>query len=181
MDNDIMIFSKINQHMVEGLMIHDGLHQMFLFLNLCVFADQQEEQYKDENRSYRLLNKYYITHRNMLINSSKPDASINPIPEDWYQKNRFDVSSEDIKKAVSYAINLWVDWERKTKELYTDCYNKLMEYGFAAEANFISGFITEVDEELARAESLLLELEAMRYDVIEIVKMNEIDKHGRKK
>lgn len=166
--------------MVEGLMVHDGLYQMFLFLNLYVFANQQEEQYKDENKSYRLLNKYYITHRNMLINQSKPDASISPIPDDWYQKNRFDVSQEDIKKSVSYAINLWVDWERNTKELYTDGYNKLMEYGFAAEADFISKFIIDVDEELARAESLLLELEAMKYDVIEIVKMNEVNsKHNK--
>lgn len=175
MDNDALIFSKINSHMVEGLMLHDGLCQMFLFLNLCVFAKQQENQYKDENKNYRKLNKYYITHRNMLIGKEKPDVSVAPIPDDWYEKNRFDVSPDDIKKAVSYAINLWVDWERRTKELYTDGYNKLLEYGFAAEADFVSKIIVDVDDELARAESLLLALEAMKYDVIEIVKMNEIN------
>ena len=170
--NETSVFSLIRAHMLEGLMFHDQMYNAFLFLRLYKFAKEHKNHYRDESKCFQQLNKYFITHRNQLIEDAKLDFS-NVIPSELYGKTRFDVTDEDIKNYVIYLTDGWVDWERKTKELYTECYNKLIEYGFAAESAFIMNLVKNVDDELAEAESLQLELEALGYDVIEIMKMNE--------
>ena len=171
-ENETSVFSVIRSHMLEGLMFHDQMYNAFLFLRLYEFAKDHKNHYKEENKSFKKLNKYYITHRNMLIEEINPNIS-SIIPQDLYKKTRFDIDNNEFQKHVAYLIDEWVDWERKTKELYTEGYNKLVESGFAAESEFIMKLVKDVDNELAVAESLQLELEAMKYDVIEIMKMNE--------
>ena len=173
MTNEASVFSKINVHMLEGMMLHDELYRAFLYLNLYQFAKKHKERYVDEAREYRKLNKYYITHRNNMIEEIAPDVHNRVILSDWYSKSRFDFGPDDICTYVSSAINTWVDWERQTKELYTEGYNKLIEYGFAAEADYVMKLVKAVDEELAEAEALQIELEAIKYDIIEIMRMNE--------
>lgn len=172
-ENETSVFSLIRTHMLEGLMFHDQAYNAFLFLRLYKFADEHKKHYKEENKSFRNLNKYYITHRNKLIEEKKPDFSNSVITSEIYTKTRFDITDDELRKQVRYLIDRWVDWERKSKELYTEGYNKLIEYGFAAESKVIMKLVKDVDDELAEAESLQLELEAMNYDVIEIMKMNE--------
>lgn len=171
-ENESCVFSKINSHLLEGLMFHDELYRLFLFLNLDVFAKEHKKRYEEESKSYRKLNKYYITHRNSLIEQQTPDSSNRVIPDDWYEKSRFDILPEDVCNYVSSALVAWVNWERETKELYTDAYNKLIEFGFAAEANYVMNLVKDVDDELAEAESLLIKLEDVKYDIVEIIEMN---------
>lgn len=172
-ENETSVFSLIRSHMLEGLMFHDQMYNAFLFLRLYKFAKDHKKHYKEENKSFKKLNKYYITHRNKLIEETKLDFSNSVIQPEMYKKTRFDVTDDDIRNYVAYLMDLWVDWERKSKELYTEGYNKLIEYGFAPESEIIMDLVKDVDDELAEAESLQLELEAMKYDVIEIMKMNE--------
>ena len=118
------------------------------------------------------INKYYITHRNALID----ERPVNPssyIPVEWKKMNRFQLTKDDIQKAVIFAINSWVEWEQQTKTFYTDCYNDLMKTGFAAEAEEVMDLLKDVDKELSEAESLQLYLEAIKYDMVEIMEINK--------
>lgn len=173
MENESSVFANVNKHLLEGLMLHDELYRLFLFLNLKVFAKEQKNHYNEESKAYRNLNKYYITHRNCFIKQEYPNSTDRVITSDLYSKNRFDLDSDDVCSFVSSAIVAWVDWERQTKELYTEAYNKLIEFGFGAEANYIMCLLTDVDKELAEAESLLIKLEDIKYDIVEIIEMNE--------
>lgn len=172
MNEDRAIFSDLNAHMVEGVMLHDQLYQFFMFLRLYVFAKQQKKRYDEETKSRRKLNEYYICHRNSLLSDSKVNAS-NIIPMEWYQKTRYDMQPEDIRKAVRYALSTWCSWEKQTKDLYSESYRTLLNNGFTAEAQHVLKLLKDVDEELKEAEDLLLYYEAMNFDPIEIMEDNE--------
>lgn len=172
MNDDRSIFARINAHLIEGIMFHDQMYELYLFIRLYSFASLHKKQYFSESKTRKRLNKYFITHRNMLIEETKLNTS-SIIPVEWYSKDRFSITPDDVRKATMYSVSSWVEWEKRTKELYTEGYNKLMELGFAAEADFILSIIRDVDEELAYAESLQLRLEAIGYDVIEILAMNK--------
>lgn len=171
MDEIKAIFAAINSHMVEGVMLHDQLYQLFLFLRLNKYAKEQKKRYDEESKARQKLNEYYIKHRNSLIDNKR--VIINDlIPVEWYQKDRFSIEGGDVSKAVRYAINTWTDWERRTKDLYADSYGSALRLGFMAEADYILTLVKDVDKELAEAEDLHLFLEAINYDVIEIMDKN---------
>lgn len=172
MNEDRAIFSDINAHMVSGVMLHDQLYQMFLFLRLYKFAKEQKKRYDEETKSRRALNKYYICHRGCMLSDSKVNAS-SVIPIEWYQKSRYDMQPEDIRKAVNFALSTWCNWEKETKDFYSVSYHKLFDNGFMAEANYVSKLLDDVDNELAEAEDLLLYFEAMNFDPIEIMEYNK--------
>jgi len=167
------IFSELNSHMLQGLMMHDQLYRLFLFLRLYKFAKFHKKQYREEDKAYKKLNKYYICKQNKLI----PDIPVNVtsivIPLDWQTKTRFDISPNEIRDAVRLAISIWADWERKTKELYSQAYMGLLNTGYTAEAEHVVKLLRAVDKELSEAEDLQLRLNAIDYDIIEIMDMED--------
>ena len=78
-----------------------------------------------------------------------------------------------MRNAVQFSIGTWVDWERRTKELYSASYRKLIDLGYVAEAQHIAKLLKDVDKELSEAEDLQIRLNAIGYDLIEIMDMNE--------
>lgn len=172
MDEIKTIFSNINSHMVEGVMLHDQLYQLFMFLRLYKYAKKQRVRHDEESKARQKLSEYYIKHRGRLIESKR--ISVNDvIPIEWYQKDRCSITSEDISKALKYAINVWVSWEQQTKDLYAESYTHSLELGFVAEASYILNLLKDVDDELEKAESLQMFLESIRYDIIEIMDINK--------
>lgn len=172
MNSDADIFAKVVNHMLTGVMFHDQMYQFFLFLRLYSFAKDHKKRYEEESKAYHKINKYYITHRNKLI-ETRPVKPKDYIPNEWYKLTRFESTPEDMQKAVSYGVDAWSSWEADTKGFYTDCYNDLMHMGFAAEADVVLDLVKDVDKELSEAESLKLYLEAIKYDVVEIMEMNK--------
>ena len=150
-------------------MMHDQLYRMFLFLRLYKFAKFHKKQYREEDTAYKNLNKYYIRKQNKFIVENGVNASNHIIPLDWYSKTRYDLTSDEIRNAVQFSIGFWVDWERRTKELYAASYKKLLDFGYVAEAQHIGKLLKDVDKELSEAEDLQIRLNAIGYDLIEIM------------
>lgn len=167
------IFSEINSHMLQGIMMHDQLYRLFLFLRLYTFAKFHKKQYREEDTNYKKLNKYYIRKQNKLITEGPVNASNTIIPLEWHSKTRYDLSADEVRNAVQFSIGTWVDWERRTKELYSASYRKLIDLGYVAEAQHIAKLLKDVDKELSEAEDLQIRLNAIGYDLIEIMDMNE--------
>ena len=165
------IFSEINSHMLQGIMMHDQLYRLFLFLRLNKFAAFHKKQYREEDDNYKALNKFYITHQNKLIAEGRFSTS-DLIPIDWYEKTRYDISPADIRNCVRFSISAWVNWERSTKELYSVSFRKLLDEERVDEANFVNELLKDVSKELNKAEELQLYLDAIDYDIIEIMDMN---------
>lgn len=167
------IFFEISSHMIQGIMMHDQLYRLFLFLRLYKFAKFHKKQYREEDNSYKKLHKYYICKQNKFIEEIGVDTPSIVIPPSWNAKTRFDISPDEIRDAVRNAIETWADWERKTKELYSVSYMKLFNSGYTAEAEHIVKLLQDVDEELSEAEDLLLWLKAIDYDIIELMDREE--------
>lgn len=162
------IYNKLNEHMINGLMLHDQLANYYDFLGLEGYKRCHEYHYFMENVAYRSLNRYFINHHNMLIPEAEfTNESI--IPESWYNHVRSDVDTATKKNGVKMGLTKWVEWERKTKKLYEQMYQELMNIDEVASACKIKCFIQDVDKELKSAERYWLNKEAIGYDMNAII------------
>lgn len=158
------IFSLVAEHMVEGLMTHAQLADMYNFLGLKGYQKCHEYHYYCENIGFRDITDYYLTHYNKLV-KERPFKNPDIIPEEWGQFNRFQVDEVTRKAYMQYGIEKWVEWERVTKGLYQDYYQELMKNGSIAAALKLEEYIKDVDEELSSAEQELLFCSSIDYDI----------------
>lgn len=98
------IFSELSEHMLRGLMFHEELANYFAFLTLDGYSYCHEYHYEEESRSYRELNRYYITHYNKLISKKGGLDAPQLIPTNWYAYTRKDVDANVKRSAVKEAM-----------------------------------------------------------------------------
>ena len=163
------IFSEISEHMLKGLMFHEELANYFAFLALDGYSCCHEYHYKEESHSYRELNKYYITHYNKLIPKKGHIDAPQLIPTNWYAYTRKDVDAGVKRNAVKEAMQVWVNWEKETKELYEKKYIELCETKDVAAALLVKCLVKDVDNELKYAEEQMMALNTSNYDIIYIL------------
>ena len=169
------IFSKIANHMLDGMMTHEELANYYDFLNLKGYKRCHEYHFMDELLNYRMLSRYYINHYNQLIPdliAKQPEV----IPNDWYSHNRQDVDPSTIRAYTEKAFTMWVEWEKQTKSLYEECYSQLLSIDEIAAADIVLKLIKDVDKELKKAERHMLHLNAINYDIVAIMDIQE-EKH----
>ena len=158
------IFTKLSDHMIKGLMVHEQFANYYDFLNLKGYRLEQEHQYIEESRSYRRLYSYYINHFNKLIESGKiEDPKI--IPESWYKHTRFDVDSSTKRKAVENGFSEWKKWEEKTHSFYCEMYKELIEINDISSAIFLEKLIKDVSTELYKINQTILLLKSSEYSI----------------
>lgn len=163
------IFSKLADHMIKGLMIHESLANYYEYLNLHGYSHFHEKQYREESKSYRNLNLYYIKHYRMMIPESKPDTKLDIIPSEFYGRSSLTLETRAIRQYVKMGLEKWVKWETDTKTLYQEMYSELIAIKEIASAMFIEGLIADVDEELCKAQSYLMTKQTVDYDILSIV------------
>lgn len=157
--------------MIEGIMLHDQLYQIFLFVRLNKYANVQKERHKEETKARRRLNEYFIKHNNRLIKETGINFG-NVIPIEWYDKSRFDFSIDDVRKTAIFAFRTWVQWEKDTKILYEKMYYDLITEHFISDAEHVLDLIKDVSKELNEAEEQMLYLDNVGYDPVEIMELN---------
>lgn len=167
------IFSELNDHLLKGLMFHEELANYFAFLSLEGYSCCHEYHYEDESRSYRELNKYYITHYNKLIQKKGGLDAPQLIPANWHAYTRKDVDTNVKRNAVKEAMQVWVNWETETKEMYEKKYVELYDTKDIAAALFVKKLIEDVDDELKYAEEKMMALSASGYDIVYILDEQE--------
>lgn len=175
------IYSKIAEHMINGMMFHEQMANYYDFLGLQGYKRCHEYHYLAETCAYRGVCRYFINHHNMLIPESRFDNE-SVIPDSWYNHVRSDVDVSTKKNAVKTGLTKWVEWERKTKHLYEEMYKEAMEIGEVASACKIKELIHDVDCELKKAERYWLNKEAINYDIGAIIaeQKHKHDKYKRK-
>lgn len=162
------IYSKLSEHMIQGMMFHDQMSNYYDFLGLQGYKRCHEYHFLAETLNYRSLCRYFINHHNMLIPETRFDNT-SVIPEGWYSHVRGDVDVATKKNAVKTGLTKWVEWERETKRLYQQMYQELMNIGEVASACKIKCFIADVDCELKKAERYWLNKEAIEYNMESII------------
>lgn len=144
------IYGELAAHMVKGLMYHDQLSHYFAFLNEDSHADKHREAYLKESKAYSKFCKYYICHHGKLVPEQRIDNP-NVIPSSWRKYTKEDVDDSTRVNGVNTALDIWVNWERDTKALYSKMYNEFVNMGAVADAMFLCDYIRDVDHELAQA------------------------------
>ena len=162
------IYSKLSEHMINGMMLHDQLANYYDFLGLKGYKRCHEYHFLDETLNYRSLCRYCINHHNILIPEPRFDNE-SVIPESWFNHVRSDVDVSTKKNAIKSALTKWVEWERDTKKLYQQMYKELMNIDEVASACKVKEFIKDVDMELKKAERYWLNKEAIGYDMSVII------------
>lgn len=170
------IFAKLSQHMVQGIMFHEGMVDYYNFMNLPGYAACHCWHAKCEAKSRRALREWYIRHCGRLVPHHANSAQ-DVIPANWYNYTQMEVSPSDIQKAVRDGLEKWVEWETQTKAMYENAYSALMQEGHIAAACFVRDLVLDVSEELATAQRYLLNKKAGGYDIGAI--LSEQDKDSR--
>ena len=158
------IFSKISAHMIKGLMTHEQLANYYCFLGYDGYSNCHNEHYKDESEAFRALNRYYLKHHNKLINEERVENP-NVIPSSWYGYLRSDVDVSTRIKALKDGIDIWIDWEKETVELYSEMYRELCDISEFVDAEYIKNLMLDAKMEYTNAVQLKLCLESVDYDL----------------
>lgn len=175
------VFSKIAEHMINGMMFHEQMANYYDFLGLQGYKRCHEYHYLDETIAYRKICRYYINHYSKLI--AEPSFNnVSAIPENWYSHIREDVDTNTKRSAVQSGIEKWVIWERETKRLYEDMYKELIGLGEVAGAMKVQELVCDVDHELKKAERYWLNKQAVDYNISDIIaeQKSEHKKYKRK-
>lgn len=162
------IFSKLSSHMIQGMMTHEQLMNCYEFLGLSGYAACHEYHYLSETKGYIKLCRYKVKHFGTLIQNKKvTDPEI--IPTSWLEASRDLTDFQTRKKAMSAAIDTWIDWEEQTKRLYNDCYKAFYELNEMAAADLVLSYINSVEEEIVFAKEERLKKIAMDFDIVSIL------------
>lgn len=162
------IFTKILNHMVKGLMVHEQLANYYDFLGLQGYRRCHEYHFLSESRCYRKLYHYYIKKYNKLLPEFRFENP-NIIPQDWLAYYRQQVNMKTKRSAVKEGLDQWIKWEGSTCTLYEKMYKELIDLGEFAAAEEISKLIKEVEEELQTAEQYQLNKLSIDYDMTSII------------
>ena len=158
------VFARIDQHMIEGIMIHSDFVDYYTFLNLPGYAACHCWHSMCEAKSRQKVHDYYLTHHGRLIPYVNPQNR-ETIPANWYGYTRADVDQGTLRNAVKSGLEAWVKWETDTKHLYETAYRDLLSMNEVASAEFVRELILDVSEELATAERYHLNKKAVDYDI----------------
>lgn len=161
------IFAEISARQVAALMIHDYMASFFDFLGLRGYKRLHEYQFYSEGREYRKTSRYYINHHSRMIpeSGSKPEFSKTPL----HTASRMSVGKSTKQKAVEDCMTEWQKWESETKELYEHYAKEMMDQGMIADTLFIEKLVAGTNEELKKADRLVIDLISAGYDMTYIM------------
>ena len=161
------VFSTLTAHMLEGIMFHDQVCQIYMFLGMYGYAAEHEKQFIEESCNYRDLCYYYNTRHNKLLKTGEVNIK-DIIPPTWYDYSQHDVSPQTKQQTIRDLFDKWIVWEKGTKKLLENMYSELMVLGEVADAQEIAVYLDKVDKELKNAEEETLKLKTVSYDLVYI-------------
>ena len=171
------IYSKVACHMVKGMMIHSRLADYYQFINLDGYACCHDYHFLIESKAYRKLSAWYMKNHNKLIEEKAIEIPT-VVPESWYSYTKQDIDGATVKSAVKSGLEMWVAWEKETKELYEGLYKELLDIGEISDTIILKELVSDVTCELAKAEKYKLNKEFTNYDIGSI--LSEQDKKKEK-
>lgn len=158
------IFSELSAHMIKGLMVHDQMAKYYCFLNLKGYVKCHTYHYLCENKDYMELNHYYHKYHNKLI-KEQPVSDPKLIPNSWYTYLRIDIDATTKRNAVKTGLEKWASWEKDTLDLYSKMYQELLSLGEIADAEYLACLIKNVNDELAHANTELIDKKTCDFDI----------------
>ena len=156
------IFTKLLEHMAQGIAFHKQAMEYFSFLTLPGYKKCQEYHYYEEISNCRKLYDYYLDNYRRLIKyaAASPQDLINP---NMYKYARENINTNDKRATTRTIMKQWVAWETETKQLFEKSYKEIED---PAAALKILQLLKEVENELRDATNKYIQLETVDYDII---------------
>lgn len=164
------IFTKIISHAADGVRIHEELANYYDFLNLHGYKMCHEYHYLTQSKGYRQLYHFYIKYFEKLVNKdAEKGKEISVIPSAWLGHKKQKVDVRLLRESVEIGMQLWIDWQNSTVQLYKEMFKQLLNLNEIHAAMFIKEYLDDVCEELAAAKQKYLNLKAINYDATVII------------
>lgn len=108
-------FTKVLAHQLRGIMFHSDLVQLFTLLEMKRCRKFQEHQLCEEL-------KFYLETSNLYIKEFQDIPEIGNIEKLQISESTIVAPLTESEKIKWYekAVDMWVDWEKETFELYTE-------------------------------------------------------------
>lgn len=166
------IYTELDKHMKKALCFHEQLADYFCFLGLQGFKRKLEYQYMCEVAEERKLHHKYINIHKKLIPVRQVEV-IQFIPRDWSKYTTDDVNDNVLPKFVKNAMEQYKEWEEETKELYEEMWQKCINNGMVADAEYISTLVDDVTKEIKKINRMCEQLNGTGYNAVSIHGMQD--------
>jgi len=167
------IMNCIYKHKMDGVIFHQSMADFYDFMRLIGFKDWQHHQFEEELGELEDMQTKYISMTHMLLSAEGEVFKNEVIPETWYEQSNMGIDAEEIKKQVKGSLHLYMDWEEKTKALYLEKHNKLIELKEYHAASAVREMAEDVAAEIEFLEEVIMELESVVYSPEYIHSMQE--------
>ena len=162
------IFIQLNTQMYKGILMHSDMRQIYQFLGLYGYAQCQEYHYLEEINNQSSLQQYYLSHYFKLLKIGDMQHE-ELVPASWYKYSSQDVDIGTKRNTIKELMTKWINWEKETKQLYESLYIELIGITEVAAALYLIKIIEDVSEELSQAQKMLLDLEAIGFNLENII------------
>ena len=167
----IEILSKISEHQIAVLMLHEQLADYYDFLGMRGYKRIHEYRYFAESKNMRATHRYAINCTDYLITAGHiPSPRIIDI---WSGMTRFQINPSSKSQYVKDGFEKWHTWEHETKELYSKSYEELIVIDDVATACFVKELVENVNMELKYLERMKLSLNNVMHDMKYIMLMQD--------
>ena len=155
---------RLAKFVLDGVMFHQGMTDLFGFLQLKGFYKWQKCQRDEELEHFDKIKCYIYKKYHMFIDVQPSDTGeiTNVIPENWRGHSALDASSSDVANAVRDAIDKYIQWEKMTK----DKIKSLLPD--EDDACLINEMLKDVCEEIQKVECLKMKLQSTGYNTFYI-------------
>lgn len=140
------IILEIISRKKTGLHFHYQLITIFKALNMCGFADKQEDQFEDELESLMKYEKHYMLNFHKIPCVKLEDIDVNP--HNIKQMNICSIIGDKKSIMIKSLYDEWYKWETETKE----CLQEWLDYIYSMEdfydVRLIHKSLKEVNKEL---------------------------------
>lgn len=139
------ILGKLADRQVGGLMIHEGMSDLFDLLNLHGYKRWNEYRFLTEGVNMRLTKRFCISITDKLADTNDI-TDPKGLPKSFLGKSRKDITNKlDIVRGAFEKLS---DWEAGTLKLLNDLYVSSQQVKAGEVAQFIMGNIKHVSQEL---------------------------------
>lgn len=157
--------SAAASHVLDGVMYHEAVMDLFDFLGLKGFYKWQKHQMHEELSNFEYLKHFaHKTHHMFLEVSSDSDA-LTVIPDSWKTRSSLEATMADCSSAVKKVLENYILWEQAALEAYAALAEDMSA---GPDKTLICQLYTDTCEELHQVENLAKTLQMTNYNALHI-------------
>ena len=148
--------------LVEGMMLHNDLADVFDYLGLRGYKRMQEYYGAWDAITLRKIHRYSVNHEGRILPDDKP--VYDPLAAALAGHDRSEASVQERIMYTRRAVEKWVAWQEETLSKMEAAAGALRAYGHIAAACMVEKLVCYTSKELKCAKRLHMELMAVDFD-----------------